>query len=76
LPHRGRVQLDLTDEEARALLRQLNDTIEADRYPLSPRIRLLRGIGATLPMAPPDPPPPGHDTRGTWPEAGAAVTTV
>jgi hypothetical protein len=32
----------------------LNDTIEADRYPLSPRIRLLRGIGATLPMAPSD----------------------
>ena len=47
----------------------MNDTIEADRYPLSPRIRLLRSIGATLPMAPPDPPParprhPRNEARG------------
>ena len=34
-------QLDLTDEEARALLRFLNDAIENDRYPLSPRIQNL-----------------------------------
>ena len=36
--------LDLTDEETFALLNLLVDTIEADRYPLSPRIRLLREI--------------------------------
>jgi hypothetical protein len=36
------MQLDSTDEEAGALLALLNRTIENDRYPLSPRIRLLR----------------------------------
>jgi hypothetical protein len=34
----------LTDEEILALLNLLVDTIETDRYPLSPRIRLLREI--------------------------------
>jgi hypothetical protein len=38
------VTLDLTDEETLALLNLLVDTIEADRYPMSPRIRLLREI--------------------------------
>jgi hypothetical protein len=38
------VTLDLTDEETFALLNLLVDTIEADRYPNSPRIRLLREI--------------------------------
>jgi hypothetical protein len=38
------MQIDLTDEETFALLNLLVDTIEADRYPMSPRIRLLRGI--------------------------------
>ena len=36
--------LDLSDEQARALLNLLIDTIEADRYPRSPRIRLLQAI--------------------------------
>ena len=34
--------LDLTDEETFALLNLLVDTIEADRYPMSPRVGLLR----------------------------------
>jgi hypothetical protein len=38
------VQLELTDEKAAALLALLNRTIENDRYPLSPRIRVMRGI--------------------------------
>ena len=38
------MQLDLDDEETFALLNLLVDTIEADRYPMSPRIRLLREI--------------------------------
>ena len=38
------MQLGLTDEETFALLNLLIDTIEADRYPMSPRIRLLRAI--------------------------------
>jgi hypothetical protein len=36
------VTLDLTDEETFALLNLLVDTIEADRYPMSPRVGLLR----------------------------------
>ena len=35
---------ELTGEEILALLNLLVDTIETDRYPLSPRIRLLREI--------------------------------
>jgi hypothetical protein len=35
---------DLTDEETAALTRLLRDTIDNDRYPLSPRIQTLRGI--------------------------------
>jgi hypothetical protein len=51
------MQLDLTDEEAAALLSLLNLAIADDRYPLSPRIRLLRGIRSKLPGAPLEPPP-------------------
>ena len=49
--------LDLTDEEAAALLRELNNLIQNDRYPFSRRIRVLRGIRVKLPGAPPEPPP-------------------
>jgi hypothetical protein len=45
------MQLDLTDEESASLLRELNNIIENDRYPLSPRIRVLRGIRAKFPSA-------------------------
>ena len=38
------IKYELTDEEILALLNLLVDTIETDRYPLSPRIRLLREI--------------------------------
>jgi hypothetical protein len=51
------MQLDLTDEESEALLRELNAIIENDRFPLSPRIRMLRQIRAKLPGAPPPRPP-------------------
>ena len=50
------MRLDLTDEEARALLRLLTNTVEADRYPLALH-PMLRGIWAKLPIAPPDPRP-------------------
>jgi hypothetical protein len=53
-----RMQLDLTDEETFALLNLLTETIEADRYPLSPRIRTLRGILYKFgPMGPAPPSP-------------------
>ena len=40
------MQLDLTDEESAALVRELNSIIEDDRYPFSQRIRVLRVIQA------------------------------
>jgi hypothetical protein len=36
--------LDLTDEETVALIQELHEIVENDRYPLSPRIRTRRGI--------------------------------
>ena len=36
--------LDLSDEETTALARLLSDAIDADRYPLSPRIQTLKAI--------------------------------
>jgi hypothetical protein len=51
------MNIDLTDEEAAALLRELNTIIENARYPLSSRIRILREIRAKLPGAPEAPPP-------------------
>jgi hypothetical protein len=39
---------DLTEEETAALARLLTNIIDADRYPLSPRIQLLKGILAKI----------------------------
>ena len=38
------MQLDLNDDETAALTRLLTITIDADRYPLSPRIQTLKTI--------------------------------
>jgi hypothetical protein len=38
------MSLDLSGDEAAVLTRLLRDTIDGDRYPLSPRIRTLQGI--------------------------------
>jgi hypothetical protein len=52
------MQLDLTDEETRALLNLLVETIEADKFPLSPRVQIFRAILAKFgPMGPAPPPP-------------------
>ena len=52
------MNLDLTDEETFALLNLLTETIENDRFPLSPCIQTLRGILAEFgPIAPASPPP-------------------
>jgi hypothetical protein len=50
----------LTDDEKTALTALLKRTIDADHYPLSPRIRVLRGILARLepPKPAPAPQPP------------------
>ena len=44
----GVMTLDLTEEETAALARLLTNTIDADRYPLSRRIQLLKGILAKI----------------------------
>ena len=50
------MQFELTDEEMLALLNLLVETIEADKFPRSPRIRILRATLAKFgPMAPPPP---------------------
>ena len=40
----GVVQLELDDEPTRALLNLITEAIEDDKYPLSPRVRVLRDI--------------------------------
>jgi hypothetical protein len=53
------MQLDLTDEETATLTRLLTNTIDADRYPLSPRIQTLKGIlGKIRPEPAREPLPP------------------
>jgi hypothetical protein len=47
-PHIGAMNLELTDEETAALIQELHNIVENDRYPFSPRIRTLRGILAKL----------------------------
>jgi hypothetical protein len=42
------MMLDLTQEETDALARLLSRTIDDDRYPLSPRIAVLKEILAKL----------------------------
>jgi hypothetical protein len=46
------MNLDLSDDESTALARLLRKAIDEDRYPLSPRIRLLQAILDKI-----DPPP-------------------
>jgi hypothetical protein len=40
--------LDLTDEETEALLRELNNIIDSDRYQFSARVRTLKAIRAKI----------------------------
>ena len=66
LPSSGAMHLDVSNEETLALLNLLTQTIENDRYPLSPRVQTLRGILAKFgPMAstPPPPRPPTPEER-------------
>jgi hypothetical protein len=44
----GIMNLDLTDEQAAALEKELTAIIEGDRYFLSPRIQMLRAIRNTI----------------------------
>jgi hypothetical protein len=40
--------LELSDDDAQALVRLLREAIDGDRFPLSPRIAMLRSILAQL----------------------------
>jgi hypothetical protein len=56
--------LDLTDEQTDALVRELSSTIDNDRFPLSPRIAVLRSILDQLrPESAKAPPPPPRGTK-------------
>ena len=46
------LHLDLTEDEAAALVALLTRTIDGDRYPLSPRIRTLRAVIGVRPFMP------------------------
>jgi hypothetical protein len=53
--------LDLTDEETEALLRELNNLIDGDRYQFSAHVRMLKEIRAKIrpdAVREPLPPPP------------------
>jgi hypothetical protein len=59
------MQLELDDVETRALLNLLVETIDrGDRYPLSPRIRVLRAILAKFGAPAPKPPTPEERDPG------------
>jgi hypothetical protein len=54
------MMLDLTEEETDALARLLRQTIDDDRFPLSPRVQMLKSILAKIrpePAREPLPPP-------------------
>jgi hypothetical protein len=71
------MHLDLSDEETAALIRELHDIIESNRYPLSPRIQKLEAILAKLrpePVREPLPPPKVYaPPRATARKRGTAV---
>ena len=55
------MNVDLTDEETAALLRELDGLIDGDRYFMSQRIKTLKAIRAKIRLEPvrePSPPPP------------------
>jgi hypothetical protein len=56
------MNLELTDEQTEALIRELSQIIDGDRYPLSPRIRVLKEI---LRIMRPEPAPPGTAAPAT-----------
>ena len=57
------MRLELNDIQTEALIRELTQIIDNDRYPLSPRIGVLNEILGMLrpePARPAPPPPPRH----------------
>jgi hypothetical protein len=64
--------LELSDDEAKALVRVLGEAIDSDRYPLSPRVMMLKEILAKLrpeparPAASPEPRVYAPPSRGRY----------
>jgi hypothetical protein len=52
------MNLELAEEQKEALIRELSQIVENDRYPFSPRIRTLKEIRAKLRPEPAREPPP------------------
>lgn len=71
-PHLTNMTPDLTDEEITALTRLLCEKVDNDRYPLSPRIQLLKGILAKFRPEPPREPLPPPPKAYAPPRASAA----
>ena len=63
--------LDLTEEEAAALLKGLNRLINDDRFPLSSRVCTLKAIRAKLRPEPVREPPPLISTMSRRALSGA-----
>ena len=66
------MNLDLTEEETAALLKELDDIIDGDRYILSPRIKTLKAIRAKIRPEPAREPLPPAPKRYAPPRATAA----
>ena len=53
--------IELSDDETQALVRVLRETVDSDRFPLNPRVQVLRAVLARLrpepvrPAASPEP---------------------
>src|ERR1700738_5154794 len=65
------MNLDLSDDEAAALIRELDCIIQDDRYPLSPRIVTLKAILAKLrpePIREPLPQPQHYEPPRAGPQ--------
>jgi hypothetical protein len=71
-PTFGDMHLDLTDEQTEALVRELSEIVQNDRYPLGPRIVALKEILGQLrpePARAAAAPPPriyAPPTKGRW----------
>src|SRR6266403_2272938 len=71
------MHLELTDAQTEALMRELSKIIDGDRYPLSPRIRVLKEIlGMLRPEPVCEPLPPATALRTTEQGEILAATRV
>jgi hypothetical protein len=61
------MQIDLTDDEAAALLALMDRAIAIDSFLLLPQTRTLRGIRPKILRAPRAEPPAPRPTQAGWP---------